>query len=153
MGGATELVHATCIALDDRGVLIRGPSGSGKSDLALRCLTIGTNGLHARPMMLVADDQVAITRQDNRLIARAPAALRGKLEVRGQGIAVLPVAESAEIFLIADLVDESQSIERLPDPVFTADLCGCRLPVLRLHPFEASAAAKLFVALTMRYGR
>ena len=59
------LVHATCVALDGAGVLLRGPSGSGKSDLALRLIDGGAR--------LVADDQVALSAEAGRLVARAPA--------------------------------------------------------------------------------
>jgi HPr kinase/phosphorylase len=104
-------------------------------------------------MTLVADDQVTLELLDGALIARAPSALRGKMEVRGQGIIELVAAESAAVALIAELVPASQTIERMPDPVGFTNLCGCRLPVLRLQPFEASAPAKLLVALTMGYGR
>ncbi len=103
--------------------------------------------------MLVADDQVVLELADGRLIARAPSTLRGKMEVRGQGIISLSTAESAIVTLITDLVPAGQSLDRLPDPVPFSSLCGCRLPVLRLHPFEASAPVKLLAALTAGYGR
>ena len=152
MGAVAELVHATCVALDGRGVLIRGPSGSGKSDLALRCLARSPNALIDRAAALVADDQVAIANEAGHLVARAPLALRGKLEVRGHGILTLSAAESAEIVLIAELIPAAQVLERLPDPILTDRLCGLDIPVLRLHPFEASAALKLLLALATCYG-
>lgn len=152
MAAVVELVHATCIALDGRGVLIRGPSGSGKSDLALRCLAVAPNSLVKHAAALVADDYVAVACEADRLIARAPPALRNKLEVRGQGIVTVASIESAEIVLIADLVAASEAIERLPDPVVMDRVCGKLIPVLRLHSFEVSAAAKLLVALAARYG-
>jgi HPr kinase/phosphorylase len=152
VAAVAELVHATCIALDGRGVLIRGPSGSGKSDLALRCLAVPANGLIEHAAALVADDYVALECVADRLIARAPPALRHKLEVRGQGIVTVASIESAEIVLIAELVSASEAIERLPDPVVLDRVCGKLIPVLRLHSFEASAAAKLLVALAARYG-
>ncbi|MEC8388619.1 MAG: hypothetical protein VX098_10900, partial [Pseudomonadota bacterium] len=59
-----ERVHGTCVAIDGAGVLLRGPSGSGKSDLALRLIDGGAT--------LVGDDQLELSRVNDRLVARAP---------------------------------------------------------------------------------
>src|SRR5690242_16329827 len=75
---SAETVHASTVASDGRAVLISGPSGSGKSDLALRLLDRG--------FTLVSDDQTIVRRDGNRLIATAPPTIAGKLEVRGIGI-------------------------------------------------------------------
>src|SRR5262245_43436739 len=84
---AAELVHGTCVAFGRSAALLRGPSGSGKSDLALRFLFLARRGPAAlEPPTLVADDQVRIRREGARLLVEAPATLRGKLEVRGLGI-------------------------------------------------------------------
>src|SRR5882757_3028333 len=120
-------IHATCVALDGRGVLLRGPSGSGKSDLALRLIDAGAR--------LVADDQTELRRQGDTIFARAPATIAGLIEVRGVGIIRLePVAE-APITLVVDLVSP-EIIERLPahrnEPVL-----GLNLPVIAIAPFEA----------------
>ena len=71
------MVHATCVAIGDRAVLLCGPSGSGKSDLALRLIDGGAQ--------LVADDQVVLRAEGGRIVARAPEALAGRMEVRGIG--------------------------------------------------------------------
>lgn len=153
MHAVAELIHATCIALDGRGVLIRGPSGSGKSDLALRCLAAAPNGLIKQAADLVADDYVNLACEADRLVARAPAALFGKMEIRGMGLITLAAVDSAEVVLIADLVSGSTAIERLPDPVLREPLCGMVIPVLSLHAFEVSAPVKLLLALATRYGQ
>ena len=147
-----ELVHATCIALDSRGALIRGPSGSGKSDLALRCLAIGQCALIKRGAVLIADDQVLVHVKAGRVIAQAPGPLRGLIEVRGQGIITVNFEDVAEVALVVDLVPSGDVIERLPDPISSVCVAGKSIPVLRLHAHEASAAIKVLVALTMRYG-
>src|SRR5215475_7809711 len=86
---AVLLVHATAVAIGGAGVLLTGRPGSGKSDLALRLVDGGA--------ALIADDQVMLQRDGDRLIAgfpdAAPAELRGRLEVRGLGL--MPVAPSA----------------------------------------------------------
>ena len=131
------LLHASCVAIDGVAVLLRGPSGSGKSDLALRLIDCGAR--------LVADDQVALGTENGRLIARAPAALAGLLEVRGIGIVRIPPAESAPVVLIIDL-DQDGQIERLPE-LENIEFQGVSVRRLILKPFEASAAAKVRVAV------
>jgi serine kinase of HPr protein (carbohydrate metabolism regulator) len=96
---------------------------------------------------LVADDQVVLTRERAALVAKAPAQLRGKLEVRGLGILEVAAAET-EIVLVADLVRDQQ-IERLPDPWPTVELMGLEVPVIHLRPFEASSPTKLAAALAL----
>lgn len=141
----TTLVHATAVALKTRGrtwqaVLLRGPSGAGKSDLAARLIEAGAR--------LVADDQTRLTRQGRRLMAACPKTLAGLLEVRGVGIVKLRPSQlvaRAPVALLVDLVPP-QRIERLPEPAHES-LLGVALPVLALAPFEASASAKLRLAL------
>jgi HPr kinase/phosphorylase len=130
-------VHATCIAFDGHGILLRGPSGSGKSDLALRAIDHGAQ--------LVADDQVILVRDGPDMIASAPASLYGLIEIRGLGIMRMDAAARARIALVADMT-EPHAIERLPDQRH-CDIDGVGLPWLMLAPFEASAAAKLRFAL------
>lgn len=130
-------VQATCVALDGIGVLLRGPSGSGKSDLALRLIDGGAQ--------LIADDLTLLTRIADRLVASlpetAPAATRGRIELRGIGLVRLPSLESAPLGLVADLKPQAE-IERLPEPQQWQCL-GVGVPVLAIDPRSASAAAKL----------
>jgi serine kinase of HPr protein (carbohydrate metabolism regulator) len=132
-------VHGTSVALGRDGILLRGPSGSGKSDLALRLIDSGA--------ILVADDQTELRRRNGRLEMRAPATLEGLIEVRGVGIVRLPSVQDVALRLVVDLV-RAQAVERLPEPRF-AELDGVSIPLLELAPFEASAAAKLRMALAM----
>jgi HPr kinase/phosphorylase len=129
-------VHGTCVELGGAGILLRGPSGSGKSDLALRLIDGGA--------VLVADDQVELRREGETVRASAPASLRGKMEVRGVGIVGMTARDGAALALVIDLA--GPPVERLPEPA-SQDLLGVALPLLRLDPFEASAAAKVRVAL------
>lgn len=134
------LVHATCVAIDRVGVLIRGPSGSGKSDLALRLIEAGA--------VLVADDQVAVEPRGGALRASAPAALRGLLEVRGVGIVPMDSLDSAPVGLVVDLVP-IDAVERLPEPGAAAAIAGVAIPRLALFAFEAAAPAKVRLAVRL----
>jgi HPr kinase/phosphorylase len=142
---AGELVYGSCVALGRFGALLRGPSGSGKSDLALRFV------LETPPLLdaaLVSDDQLLVERAQGRLIARPPATIAGKIEVRGLGIIELPFRAEAELRLLIRLC-EPADVPRLPElSAESASLCGVSLPVLALAPFEASAPLKLRLALS-----
>ncbi len=143
------LVHGTCIAIDGAGVLFRGPSGSGKSDLALRLIEAGA--------ALVADDQVVLEVIDGKIRAAAPDALANLLEVRGVGIIEQPTSP-ARLMLLVDLV-APDLVPRLPEPQTEAvEVAGegtrkgqrsVDLPVMVLAPFEASAPAKVRQAIAM----
>lgn len=146
MDGATSLVHATCISLEDGAALLLGLSGAGKSDLALRCVMqparLDGRMLSAR---LVADDQVILERRAASIWARPPPAIAGKLEVRGLGIIDVPHTPEARVRLLVRLVDAGE-IERLPESSET-DVLGLTLPVVRIAPLEASAPVKVLLAL------
>jgi HPr kinase/phosphorylase len=143
----TELVHGTCVALGRTAALLRGPSGSGKSDLALRFLFLARRGPAAlEPPILVADDQVLLTRNSGRVVARAPDPIRGKIEVRGIGIADMKSLADAELALIVDLAAAEQ-IERLPGDRPATRVLGIEIPHLLLFPWEVSAPIKLAIAL------
>ncbi|MFI4947228.1 MAG: HPr kinase/phosphorylase [Alphaproteobacteria bacterium] len=131
------LLHATAVAIDGRAVLLRGASGSGKSDLGLRLIDAGAR--------LVADDQSELCRRGAAIIVRAPAAIAGLLEVRGIGIVRLDALAEAPVALIVDLV-ERDALERLPERQ-SERILGIDLPLIQVAPFEVSAAAKLRLAL------
>jgi HPr kinase/phosphorylase len=130
-------VHGTSVALGDEGVLLRGPSGSGKSDLALRLIDQGAR--------LVADDQTELHIEGDAIAMTAPATIAGQLEVRGLGILQVPSVPAASLRLVVDLADPAV-IERLPEPRH-CDVLGRNVPLIALAPFEASAVAKLRLAL------
>lgn len=148
MDGAVERLHATAVAVGQRALIIRGPSGSGKSDLALRCLSLAASPLVASPARLVADDQVLLTRDGLSLIVTAPQTLLGRLEVRGLGILQLDPVQDSKAILIVDLV-EKDKIERYPDPWPEVKILGLYLPRLCISAFESSAPLKLLAALGM----
>ncbi len=146
MSESRELVHGTCVALGPHGALLRGGSGSGKSDLALRFLALAPE--HDLEPRLVADDQVWLeARGDGSLFASAPETIAGKIEVRGLGILELPHREKARLSLVADLVPAEEVPRMPPDPCERITLAGVALPVVKLAPFELSAPLKLKLAL------
>ncbi len=141
-GGDVVRMHATCVAIGDNGVLLRGPPGSGKSDLALRLIT-GPPPDGRGAARLVADDLVTLSKENGRVIARAPERIAGLLEIRGVGIRRVPHSEAAQVVLIVDLVS-ADAVPRLPPEPFPSEtLLGLPIPVAALAPFEASAPIKL----------
>ncbi len=143
-----ELVHGTCVALGRRGALLRGESGSGKSDLALRFLALAGDG-ELRPV-LVADDQVFVEPNGKgQLLASPPKTIAGKIEIRGLGIVAVPYLSEAELVLVCDLVS-GNDVPRLPvEPWERTEIAGRLVPALKLAPFELSAPLKLKMALLL----
>jgi serine kinase of HPr protein (carbohydrate metabolism regulator) len=138
------LVHATCVALNGKAAILRGPPGAGKSDLALRFLFLPVSAAGGQPCF-VADDQTELARVGEIVIARPPATIAGKLEVRGVSIVDVQNVSEAELTLVVDLVAAS-AVPRLPDDE-TESILGLPVRRLRLDPWPASAAIKLAVAL------
>jgi serine kinase of HPr protein (carbohydrate metabolism regulator) len=131
------LLHATAVAIEGDAVLLRGPSGAGKSDLALRLIEGGAR--------LVADDQSELRRGGAQVLVRPPTAIAGLLEVRGIGIVRVDAVAEVRLTLIVDLVSP-EKVERLPEPHLEVVL-GLAIPRIALAPFEASAAAKIRIAV------
>jgi serine kinase of HPr protein (carbohydrate metabolism regulator) len=142
MSSGTLLVHATTVAIGGRAVLLRGTSGSGKSDLALRLIDAGAR--------LVADDQSELWRDGDAVLVRAPEPIAGMIEVRGVGIMRVKPLSVAPLALIVDLV-ALQHVERLPEPS-SETIFGLAIPLVALAPFEASAPIKLRLALAAATG-
>ena len=130
-------IHASCVALEGRGVLLRGAPGAGKSDLALRLIDSGA--------ILVADDQVVLTSGGEALLATPPARIAGLLEVRGIGIVSMEFVRQCQVYLVVDLAAPN-AVERMPEAA-DVELCGYRIAHAALAPFEASAPAKIRLAL------
>jgi serine kinase of HPr protein (carbohydrate metabolism regulator) len=137
---SAETLHASTVALDGRAVLIAGPSGSGKSDLALRLLDRG--------FALVSDDQTIVKRDGDRLIACAPPTIAGKLEVRGIGIVEIKQVDDVPLVLAVELTSD---IERLPDDSRERVVLGLPLPLITIDAMTASAPSKVALALD-RFG-
>ena len=136
---SADTIHATCIAIGGRGVLLRGRSASGKSDLALRLIDRGA--------ALVSDDYTRLRVESGRLIAAAPETISGRIEVRGLGILDMPALAEAPVCLLADL---DREVPRMPEGAFET-LFGIDIPRVAISALEPSAPIKLEMALK-RFG-
>ncbi|MBQ0770848.1 MAG: HPr kinase/phosphatase C-terminal domain-containing protein [Sphingomonadales bacterium] len=135
-GDDRETIHATAVAISGAGLLIRGKSGSGKSDLALRLIDRGA--------ILVSDDQVEISRKDQHLVLGPPPRLAGKLEVRSLGICAFDHLSAVQLKLIIDLKEQP---DRFPLDRQMMNLLGIQVPSCTLNAMESSAAIKAELAL------
>lgn len=143
MDAAKTRINGTCVAIDGEGILFRGASGSGKSDLALRLIDDGAR--------LVADDWAEASVRNGRVRLVAPGMIAGLIEVRGLGVIETTALGEAPLALVVDMVDPS-AVERMPSPA-VADIAGVAVPAIRLAPFEASAVAKVRAALSVALGK
>ena len=125
--------HGTSLIFNKRGLLLRGKSGAGKSDLALRLIHQGAT--------LIADDQTDLVAKGSDLIATCPRALEGKLEVRGIGIIDVPFVKKPPLHIIIDLMNW-QNIERHPERE-TEQIEGVTCNLYKLDPFELSFYDKI----------
>jgi HPr kinase/phosphorylase len=135
-----EILHASCVAVEENGLLILGPSGAGKSALAIRLITLGA--------VLVSDDRTRVTVSGGQLLASCPnPALQGLVEARGLGILRAPATDSVHLALAIDL--GQPETDRLP-PSRTVTILGCQLSLV-LHPQNDHFPDALM--LYLRHGR
>lgn len=135
-------IDGVAVAINDQAILLRGRSGSGRSDLALRLIDEGAR--------LISDEQVELQRRGELVFVGAPAAmpadLRGRIEARGLGLVPVPhVTEPKALAWVIDMA-APDSIDRLPASR-EADYLGVAIPLLALDPFAVSATAKLRLAV------
>ncbi len=135
-------VHATCVEVGGTAVLLRGPPGSGKSDLALRLIGGGAR--------LVSDDYTEVEERDGRLTVSAPKPIAGMMEVRGIGLITMEFARQSTLGLIVDLTPAG-GVERLPDPE-TCEILGVSVPLFKFTAFEESTVVKIRLAAGIAHG-
>lgn len=126
----SDILHATTVSIEGKGVLILGPSGSGKSSLALQLIALGAG--------LVADDRTEITRNGQVLTATVPSAIQGIIEARGVGILRLSNAGATPLSLAVDLSQDDEP--RLPE-THAYTILGVALPCLFPAPSPHFAVA------------
>lgn len=132
-----ETIHASSVASGGRAVLIRGPSGSGKSDLALRLIDRG--------WVLVSDDYTIVRPIGGRLVAQAPPNIAGKIEIRGVGIVAMDRVSQAPVALVVDL---DRPVERMPEPD-SVRIAGIAVARIAANALEASAPLKVEAAFRL----
>jgi HPr kinase/phosphorylase len=127
-----KTVHASAVLVGAHAVLIRGPSGSGKSRLALELIQAAQSGIFPFAR-LIGDDRVHLEAVAGRLLVRPAAALAGLIELRGFGLKRLAHEPSAVVGLIVDLA--AAEAERLPQPdQQRVEVSGIMLPRLAVAP-------------------
>ena len=131
-------IHATCVELNGKGILLTGPSGVGKSDTALRLI-------EALNAVLVADDQTELKEHGGYIIASCPSNIQGLLEVRGIGIVRQPSKKETQVNLIVELVKNEKEVDRLPEPQYW-EKDGVKIKKIKLYPFTPSAIYKIKLA-------
>ena len=141
-----ETIHANAMLLGEAGLLLRGPSGSGKSALSLDLIDRAqARGDFAR---LVADDRVELTAANGRLIARPHPAIAGLMEIRGRGVVRVPFESAGVIRLVVDLLGAASWPERCPQQgAREAKLCGITLPRLYARADDPRAPSQIFHCL------
>jgi HPr kinase/phosphorylase len=139
-------IHASAVRVGDRAVLIRGPSGSGKSRLAFDLILAGRAGLIA-PAILVGDDRVHLSLHGGELMVLPAPALTGLIEIRGLGIRRCDFAPEAPVGLVVDL--DALDAERLPPPeALQVEVRGILIPRIPVKQ-GFSGLPLIIAALTM----
>lgn len=133
---SSENLHASCVAIDGRAILLAGPSGSGKSDLALRLIDRG--------FTLVSDDRTIVSKEGERLVATSPATIKGKLEIRGIGIVDMESMSDVPVALVVELKSDFQ---RMPDDSPRRLILGASIPLIIVDAMTASAVPKVVMGL------
>lgn len=147
---ASATVHGTTLRIGGSGVLLLGPPGAGKSDLALRLIDQPGHGLGDAPLpaCLVSDDQTVVECRGEALFASPPPALAGLIEVRGLGI--LKVGHCSPVRLaLAVRLTTAATVERMPELAKSRfQLLGTGLPMVLIDPTQPSAAARVRAAVS-----
>jgi serine kinase of HPr protein (carbohydrate metabolism regulator) len=136
-------IHASAVAIGEKGVLIRGRSGSGKSSLVLALLTLSPEAT------LVADDRVLVSAESDSVVAAAPEVIAGKLEVRGLGIVRVRHVSPVAVALVVDLLPLDEC-PRLPEPrEREVSLAGIVVPRVFVAIGAADAPFRVLAALSL----
>lgn len=139
-----SMIHANALLIGSAGVLLCGPSGSGKSSLTQELIALaGAERIFAR---LIGDDRIRLSGRHGRLVARPHPAIAGAIEERGVGIVAAPYEPAGVIRCVVELSERTAPApQRYPlDAPSETKLCGVTLPLMRTHAFEPGAARKIF---------
>lgn len=128
-----EEKHASSVAIEDAGILILGPSGSGKSDLALRLIDSGAT--------LISDDRTICRKIKNDIFLYCQKSICGKIEVRGMGIFTVPFIDFVKLKLVVMMTEKN--VPRLPELSTHYQILGESLPKIDISKKDISAKAKI----------
>ena len=128
--------HSTSVVIEDLGVLIRGKSGIGKSDLALRLIDSGAT--------LISDDLTICKKTGDYLYLYPHSETKGLLEVREIGIMTVPYVENIKLTLVVELVEEQ--FERIPR-IMSCNILVMKFPKIKIFGKSSSAVAKIKIKL------
>lgn len=132
-------MHASFVLWHNKGILFRGKSGSGKSELALKFI-------ENKNAVLVADDVVELKVRQNKLWGSSPQNIRGLLEIRNVGISRYEYAEEATVSLLVNLLPAKENLERLPKNK-TENILGVEIPAIDLYAEDTTILEKIIVKL------
>jgi serine kinase of HPr protein (carbohydrate metabolism regulator) len=146
-GGQPRNLHATAVVIGERGIVIVGPSGAGKTTLALALLDhFAGMGQFAR---LISDDQVFLSAKGARVVCRAPASIAGLAEVHGIGPQPVAHERSAVIDLCLELV-EGETERFQGEASLSVD--GCSIPKIRVPARNVPGALQVVLSMVVRGG-
>jgi len=131
-----ETVHATSVAIDGYGVIIIGPSGAGKTDLAIRLIDRGA--------CLISDDRTILSRANNVVTLNPPEKTAGQIELHSLGIYLVQFISNIELKMIVELVNQA---ERYPMDSQIEKILDIQIPKIKLNAQSASAPIKVEMAL------
>ena len=132
-------MHASFVVWKKKGILFRGKSGSGKSELALKFI-------ENKNAVLVADDIVLLENRKNKLFGKVPENIAGWLEIRNVGISNYKYIPEAEISLLVNLVQTKQNLERFPKNK-SENILGVEIPAIDLYADDMTIVEKIIVKL------
>ncbi|MGN0912358.1 MAG: HPr kinase/phosphorylase [Alphaproteobacteria bacterium] len=132
-------MHASFVLWRNKGILFRGKSGSGKSELALKFI-------ENKNAVLVADDVVELKVRQNKLWGSSPQNIRGLLEIRNVGISRYEYAKEAAVSLLVNLLPAKENLERLPKNK-TENILGVEIPAIDLYAEDTTILEKIIVKL------
>ncbi|TBW39207.1 hypothetical protein EYW49_06850 [Siculibacillus lacustris] len=146
VAAAPVTVHATAVVVGADTVLLRGPSGSGKSRIALELIAEAER--RGRWAALIGDDRVVLSAVSGHLVARPAPTIAGHVELRGVGILAVPHEPAGVVSLVVDFVSDPP--DRLPLPEDTTEFVdGVLLPRLAMWREDRSAVLKVWMALAV----